>query len=189
MIGLIESKQSYYMFARTPGARDKQKRKRRNLIAEGSAVGAVGLAGINRGIKRELPNAEAVARVSRRDASEAVENLRATKDSIGSAKSRLDDFNTMQKITSPEHHLQGRIKQSVDQAQRDISEGTSKLKGLQDNVGKTAKDAISREKALRNIKIGKRVSKYGAIGLAGLAGGELIRRGINKARQYEIRRK
>lgn len=183
MIGLIELEQSYYMFARTPGARDKQKRKRRNLIAEGSALGAAGLGAASYGIKRELPNAEAVARVSRGKASEAVKRLRATEDSIRSAKEYLSH------IINETRSSQAYIKHATGRVQRIVAEDTSKLKGLRDNIDKTAKEAASSERALRNLKIGGKVAKYGAIGLAGLAGGELIRRGINKARQYEIRRK
>ena len=40
-------------FARTPGAKDKQPRKKRNLIAESSAVGAAGLAAANPMLKRQ----------------------------------------------------------------------------------------------------------------------------------------
>jgi len=124
-------------FARTPGAKDKQPRKKRNLIAESSAVGAAGLAAANPMLKRQqrLLNLENKNLAQRNRKNQFEKEILGKEDKI---VKRLDK------------RFQPRIKQNA------------------------------RELSL--VKAGRKVSKYGAMGLAGVAGVELARRGINKIR-------
>ena len=149
-------------FARTPGAKDKQPRKKRNLIAESSAVGAAGLAAANPMLKRQqgLLNREKQF-LDQRNYIE-----KEHKDWID--RSRNDEFFTKQKS-----RLGNRELPLLD---REEIRSERIAKRLQPRLKQNA-----RELAL--VKAGRKVSKYGAMGLAGVAGVELARRGINKIRR------
>lgn len=141
-------------FARTPGAKDKQPRKKRNLIAESSAVGAAGLAAANPMLKRQ----QSLLNSEKRD-------LTARRESNKDFKDYLADYKNRRSYSPDQQPLLDRKVQMIEKLD----------KRLQPRIKQNARD-------LSLVKAGKKVSKYGAMGLAGVAGVELARRGINKIR-------
>lgn len=188
-------------FARTPGAKDKQPRKKRNLIAEGSAIGAAGLGATSYGIKRAIPGQERKyqdleAKRSKKDLDvlDVEEKLRKAKIDLDYAKNKAKTIGQMRDIEGMDlERRKGKLPglpEFIKSSKRSIRELTPKLeqeqkayKGLRDSV-------IKQENKIQGLKTGKKLSKYGAIGLAGVGGVELARRGIKRLTdRYEIRRK
>ena len=92
-------------FARTPGAKDKQPRKKRNLIAESSAIGATGLGATSYGIKRAIPgqerkwlDLEAKRYLKDRDVLDVENKLLNAKRNLASAKNKTKTVGQMRDI-------------------------------------------------------------------------------------------
>ena len=191
-IGLIE-------FARTKGARDKKKRKRRrDTILAGTSLGAVTLGGSYYGTNKalvgrdaELHKLRAELRPLQSKSKIAKLDLEREVAALSDIKDRAKDFNrlfpgrerlALRKDLAQE--LPGRVKYHG----KNIKELSSSVKKLANEVQPLEKQLSRKTFTYNTLKRINKVSKIGAVTLAGATGLQLLGRlgkGINRAAKAE----